>query len=77
MIIDAMLLSMAKIASDASSSSKVAIFPEMRLTPPEGIQVTNPESGYELWLTGAVDYAIIQYPDTWERKGMVTVYSSE
>jgi len=51
----------------------VAIFREMRLGSTDGVQITNLLSGYEVWLTGSVDYAIIQYKDKDKR----VVYLSE
>jgi len=68
MVLDAVLLSLAKIASGPWD---VVIFPDMRLTPTDGVQVINHLSGYEVWLSGSVDYAIIQYKDKEENKGVV------
>ena len=48
MILDAVLLSLAKIAFDPSGSWGVAICPEMRLPPSDEVQVINPLSGYEV-----------------------------
>ncbi|KAF5367351.1 hypothetical protein D9615_010293 [Tricholomella constricta] len=61
MILDAILLALAEIASLEQRS--VAILPEMRVAPGEGVQIAHPVSGYELWLSGNVDYAIIEYED--------------
>ena len=52
-IIDAALLSPARIVSDTSGPWDVAILPGMRLGPTDGVQVTNSLSGYEVCLTGA------------------------
>jgi hypothetical protein len=61
MILDAVLLSLAKIASSDETKMGIAILPEMRIAVGDGIQVINPVSQYEIWLTGNVDYAVIQY----------------
>jgi hypothetical protein len=69
MLLDAVLLSVAEISAVRShSTSAVAILPEMRLAAGEGVVVKNPDSMYELWLTGHVDYAVMQFPDTAENK---------
>ena len=61
MILDAVLLSLAKIASSDETKLGVAILPEMRIAVGDAVQVINPVSQYEIWLTGNVDYAVIQY----------------
>ena len=61
MIVDAILLSLAKIMS--TQKKKIVIFPEMRIARGAGVQISHPSSGYELWLTGSVDYAVIEYED--------------
>jgi len=48
----------------------------MRLAPTDGVQVINPLSGYEVWMSGGIDYAVIQYKDEGTNKGVVTVYFS-
>jgi len=62
MILDAVLLSVAKIAPKRKSGFDVVILPEMRLATGDGVQITNPLSKYEVWLTGNVDYGVMQYP---------------
>jgi hypothetical protein len=69
MILDAVLLSLAKIASSDETKLGVAILPEMRIAVGDGVQVINPVSQYEIWLTGNVDYAVIQYTDEKDNKG--------
>jgi hypothetical protein len=69
MILDAVLLSLAKIASSEETKLGVAILPEMRIAVGDGVQVINPVSQYEIWLTGSVDYAVIQYADEKDNKG--------
>ena len=63
MIIDAVLLVVAKISAKRQPTHAVKILPMMRLATEvqDGIAVRNPESEYEVWLTGKVDYGVIQY----------------
>ena len=67
MILDVVLLALAEIAS--TQGRGVAILPEMRLAQGDGVQISHPDSGYELWLSGSVDYAVIEYEDVWDYKG--------
>jgi hypothetical protein len=67
MIFDVVLLALAEIASTQDSS--IAIFLEMRIAQGDGIQISHPISGYELWLSGNVDYAVIEYEDVGDYKG--------
>ncbi|GLB44047.1 hypothetical protein LshimejAT787_1502310 [Lyophyllum shimeji] len=66
MILDAILLALAEIAS--TQKSGVAILPEMRIAQGDGVQISHPVSGYELWLSGNVDYAVIEYDDVRDYK---------
>ncbi|KAM6488959.1 hypothetical protein JOM56_015595 [Amanita muscaria] len=67
MILDAILLTLAEIAS--TQKRGVAIFPEMRISRGDGVKVSHPASGYELWLSnGNVDYVVIEYEDVWDYK---------
>ncbi|KAI9442459.1 hypothetical protein H4582DRAFT_1283321 [Lactarius indigo] len=59
MILDAILLALRKITS--TQEIDVAILPEMKITHGDGVQISHPTSGYELWLSGNVDYAVIEY----------------
>jgi hypothetical protein len=65
MILDTILLTLAEIAS--TKESGVAILPEMRITLEQGAypEAHNPYpvSGYDLQLSGNVDYAVIMYDD--------------
>lgn len=70
MILDAVLLSLAKIASSEETKLGVAILPEMRIAVEDGVQVINPVSQYEIWFTGNVDYVVIQYVDEKDNKGL-------
>ena len=47
----------------------VTILPEMRIATGNGIKVRNPATGYELWLAGNIDYAVIGYKDELDNKG--------
>ena len=69
MVLDAVLLSLAKVAADKELKTDVAIFPGMRLAQEDGVQIVNPISGYELWLSGNVDYSVVQYEDVLDNKG--------
>ncbi|KAF8965485.1 hypothetical protein BDZ97DRAFT_1658993 [Flammula alnicola] len=66
MILDAILLALAEIAS--AEQRGVAILPEMRIAQGDGVQIAHPISGYELWLSGHVDYAVIEYEDVSDYK---------
>ncbi|KAH9040066.1 hypothetical protein EDB85DRAFT_2140703 [Lactarius pseudohatsudake] len=59
MILDVFLLTLRKITS--TQEFDVAILPGMRITCGDGVQLSHPTSGYELWLSGNVDYAVIGY----------------
>ncbi|KAH9176685.1 hypothetical protein EDB89DRAFT_1881619 [Lactarius sanguifluus] len=59
MILDALLLTLRKITS--TQEFDIAILPEMRITHGDGVQLSHPTSGYELWLSGNVNYAVIGY----------------
>jgi hypothetical protein len=67
MILDAVLLTLRKVAS--SQQRDVVIIPEMRIGHGDGVQITHPHSGYELWLSGKVDYAVIEYKNVKDYKG--------
>ena len=66
MILDAILLALAEIAS--TQKRGVAILPEMRIAQGDGVQISHPVSGYELWLSRNVDYAVIEYEDVRDYK---------
>ncbi|KAI9068072.1 hypothetical protein FKP32DRAFT_1535239, partial [Trametes sanguinea] len=61
MILDAMLLALPKLVTRSQTGLDIAIMPELRLAPTDGVQITNSQTGYQLWLTGSVDYAVIKY----------------
>ncbi|PPQ74684.1 hypothetical protein CVT26_007667 [Gymnopilus dilepis] len=65
MILDAVLLALGKTSLPGCA---VAILPEMRIATGDGIKVRNPATGYELWLTGNIDYAVIGYKDELDNK---------
>jgi len=67
MILDAILLALAEIAS--TQKRGVAILPEMRIAQGDGVQISHPVSGYELWLSGNVDYVVIEYEDVRDYRG--------
>ncbi|KAH8995653.1 hypothetical protein EDB92DRAFT_1968910 [Lactarius akahatsu] len=63
MILDAFLLTPSLTLWKISSTREfdIAILPEMRVTHGDGVQLSHPTLGYELWLSGNVDYAVIGY----------------
>jgi len=61
MVLDAILIALSDIAETGQSG--IAILPEAKIGPGDGIQVTNPKTGYELWLSGSADYAVLEYAD--------------
>ena len=68
MILDAiLLLGLRKIA--LTQQRDVAILPEMRIAQGDGVQISHLVSGYELWLSGNVDYAVIEYENVMDNKG--------
>ena len=67
MILDAVLLALADVVS--AEQRCVAILPDMKFASGNGISIKNPVSGYELWLDGSVDYAVIEYDDKSDNKG--------
>jgi hypothetical protein len=67
MILDAILLALAEISS--TEKRGVAILPEMRIAQGDGVQISHPVSGYALWLSGNVDYVVIEYEDVRDYKG--------
>jgi len=46
---------------DPRSNLEVAILPEMRIASGGGVVIRNAESGFELRLTGVVDYGVVRY----------------
>lgn len=65
MVIDAVLFKLQKILHGQNpvynQIYNVALLPEMKLSHKDGIKVTHPVTGYELWLTGSIDYTVIYY----------------
>ncbi|KDR68489.1 hypothetical protein GALMADRAFT_104694 [Galerina marginata CBS 339.88] len=66
MILDAILLAVTEIASVERRS--IAILPEMRIPQGDEAQIVHPIPGYELWLGGNFDYAIIEYDNVRDYK---------
>jgi hypothetical protein len=67
MVLDAILLAVTQIFS--TQKSGIAILLEMSIAQGDGVKICHPVSGYELWLSGNVDYAIIEYDDIEDNKG--------
>ena len=76
MILDAVLLSIAKISAKRDASRAVAILPKMRLGTGDGIMISHPISKYEVWLTGNVDYGVVQYQASTANKGLFIFITS-
>ncbi|KAJ7740221.1 hypothetical protein DFH07DRAFT_839246 [Mycena maculata] len=68
MLIDAVLLSICQITEGRNVDTSVAILPGMRLASGDGVLISNPDTKYEAWSTGNVDYDVIQYPDQDDNK---------
>lgn len=66
MILDSILLALTEIAS--FNQRNVAILPEMKIPPADEVQITHPVSGFQLWLSGNVDYAVIEYENVRDYK---------
>lgn len=66
MILDAILLAMAEISS--TQKRGVAILPKMRIAQGSGVNISHPNSGHDLWLSGNVDYMVIEYEDVRDYK---------
>lgn len=71
MILDAVLMTVGRIARNMDPHLEVAIFPEMRISTHEEVTLQN--EGYEVALTGTVDYAVVQYKDEMQNKGGLPV----
>lgn len=70
MILDAVLLAIAKLAREKNPHLSIAIFPEMRIT---GDPVELEFQGVKKALTGIIDYAVIQYRDIMQNKGELII----
>ncbi|KAF9811062.1 hypothetical protein IEO21_06691 [Rhodonia placenta] len=57
-----------KIYARVNMDRSVAILPELRIAQGKGVQITHHTSGYELWLSGNVDYAVIEYEEDEDNK---------
>jgi len=68
MLLNAVLLTIAKMTSGRNADTSVAILPEMRLSSGDGIVVANPDTNFQAWLTGHVDYGVVQYLDQDDNK---------
>ncbi|KAJ7506985.1 hypothetical protein B0H11DRAFT_1969712 [Mycena galericulata] len=68
MILDAVLLTVAEISSDGDAKLPVAILPGMRIATGDGISLKNPNTDFEIWFTGNVDYGLCTYEQEDVRK---------
>jgi hypothetical protein len=62
MVLDAVLLSLSRLLKNRRSEHSIAILPEMRIATGDGVLVSNPETGLQMWLTGQADYGVVEYP---------------
>ena len=60
-IVDVILLTIAEISADGETRLPVAIFPEMPLATGDGVNIINPTTGFQLWLTANADYGLCTY----------------
>ncbi|KAF8555271.1 hypothetical protein OG21DRAFT_1411149, partial [Imleria badia] len=49
----------------------IVIIPEMRIAKGDGVSISHPISGYELWLCGKANYAVVEYEDVMDNKDRV------
>jgi hypothetical protein len=47
-------------ATGTMTGFNLAIVPEMRITPQDGVVVKNPKSGYDVLLTGCTDHGVVR-----------------
>jgi hypothetical protein len=67
MILNAVLLTVAEISEKGAAKLPVAICPAMPVATGGGVRVVNPNTGFEMCLTGNVDYAVCTYTDVSHR----------
>ncbi|KAI0328662.1 hypothetical protein GY45DRAFT_1337949 [Cubamyces sp. BRFM 1775] len=70
MILDAILLAVAQICVDGGAQLPVAILPELRVTPNDGVLIENPATKHQVWLTGNTDYGMCVYKNKEHRSGL-------
>ena len=76
MVLHAVLLALGKSSLPNDGLGCAVAIPEMRIAIlGNGIRVRNSATGYELWLTGNIDYAAIRYEDELGDKGMFILHS--
>ena len=73
MVLDAVLLAIADISLDVGDKLPVAIFPEMCIAPNQGVLVKNPQTQFEVWLSGNVDYGVCTYERETDRGRAFTI----
>jgi hypothetical protein len=69
MVLDAVLLSLSALSKQRKPDHGVAILPEMKIATGDGVLVANLETKFEIWLTGQVDYMVIEYPLEHDHRG--------
>jgi hypothetical protein len=63
MILEAILLTVAKISANGDAKLPVAVLPQMQVDtgPDDGICIINPATKFQVWLTGHIDYGLCTY----------------
>ena len=61
MILDAILLTVARICVETGAKLPVAILPGVRVSAGDGTLIENRATGYQVWLTGNTDCGMCTY----------------
>ncbi|KAJ8455199.1 hypothetical protein ONZ51_g12578 [Trametes cubensis] len=61
MILDAIVLTVARICVETGAKLPVAILPGVRVSAGDGTLIENRATGYQVWLTGNTDYGMCTY----------------
>ncbi|KAF9474910.1 hypothetical protein BDN70DRAFT_814932 [Pholiota conissans] len=70
MVIDAIILFLARMTRGRKIRS--VVFPTMKPFPSIGVTLANPASGYEVQLTGELDYVVFNYKDARDHRARLT-----
>ncbi len=63
MVLDAILLTVAEAPVNGGAKLPVAIFPKTWVAAGDGVLIKNLTTGFEVWLTGTIDYGVCTYKD--------------
>lgn len=61
-VLDAVLILVLKLFISRHCKRNVALLPEFTIASGAGVQIVNPKTQHKSWLTGSVDYAIVDFP---------------